>query len=237
MLVHHEVGIDRRAEEVIAIWTLLNSPSEVGLVTMGVTIPNADLGCILSSTTMDMGNCMGGTLADNPNLSAASGEAVRVCVRTRVHRNKSPMEIGLTDVLPLGNGGIISSSSTMNVYTGARVNERKRPETTSNIPKVDLQISLVSMGISVPQGNFTTVVVVRAMLVHHEAWVDGRLNEKGSIGSRSKSPLQIALVSVGVSIPTTHFSTIKGLPTMNMSNRTKLALEEEVLSSVKKIVG
>jgi len=74
------------------------------------------------------------------------------------------------------------------------------------------------------------------MLVEHKAWVNGRLNEKGSIGSRCKSPLQIALVSMSVPVPTTHFSTIMSLSTKNMSNRTKLALEEEVFSCVKKIV-
>jgi len=150
MLVHNKVGVHCRAEEVIAIWALLNSPSEVGLVTMCVTIPDADLGLVLSITTIDVGNCMRSELTDNPDLSARSSKAVGISVWARVHWNKSPMEIGLTDILPLGNGSIIGSLGSLKVNTGSRMDERNGPVTTSNVPECNLQIALVSMGTSVP---------------------------------------------------------------------------------------
>jgi len=190
-LVDDKVGINSRVNEVVTIGCLGNSPSEIGLMAMSVSVPDAEFGVVMGGTTMHMSNSVRGKLGDNKHLLSASGEVVWIFIWSGVDGDETPVEIRLIDVLPLGDGCVISSLGTIQVNTASGVNKGNCVPTSTNITEVNLQVPLVSMGILIPERDFSPVVAVGTKLMQYEVRIDGRTQVVIATVSGSKGPLQV----------------------------------------------
>jgi len=139
--------------------------------------------------------------------------------------NKPPFEVGLIDFIPLRNRLIISTLSSLDVDIFSRMHESNVPIFTSRRFEGHLEVTLVSVCVLVPSGNFTTVVVVCPKLVHNIGRVDFAGNEEMSRGGcRFNVPFEVILVHPS---PSGDFGTIGGLSAKNMQKSTNLALNGE----------
>jgi len=123
----------------------------------------------------------------------------------------------------------------MKVNTASGVNKGNSVPTSANITEVNLQVSLVSMCVLVPERDFSTIVAVGTELVQYEVRIDGRTQVVIAIVSGSEGPLQVGLMTMSVLVPTRNFGIVMSGSTKDMSNRAELTLNEEMFASVEEI--
>ena len=76
----------------------------------------------------------------------------------------------------------------------------------------------MSVGVLVPDGNVSIIVVVSTMLMEDEVGVNAGLDVVGSIRTVGESPLEIGLVTVGVLIPDGNWGVITGNSSLQVGN-------------------
>jgi len=136
-LVEDEVGVNSRLDVVGTIRSMGESPLEIGLVSMGVLVPTCDWGIIVSNSSLQMSNWAKLTL-EVESLSTSCKVVWAAPVLLVLDRNKSPLQVCLIDVVPLGDWGSIGSSGTINMNTFAVVDESDGPPFTSLVVELDL---------------------------------------------------------------------------------------------------
>ena len=150
------------------------------------------------------------------------------------NRNKSPFEVRLFNVVPLGDLGSVGCVVSEDVNTFSGVDKSDGPPFTSFVVELDLQVSLVSVGVLVPDGNVSVVVAVGTMLMEDEVWINAGLDEEVSSRGVSDGPSKVGLVSVGVLVPAGNWGVITSNSSLQVGNWSKLTLKEEWLSTLGK---
>jgi len=113
------------------------SPLEIGLVAMGVLIPTCDGGIVMSNSTLQVSNWTKSTL-EVKSLSASCKVVGSSPFLLCLDRNKSPLQVGLINIVPLRDRCAISSSSAINMSTFSGVDESDCPPFTSLVVELDL---------------------------------------------------------------------------------------------------
>jgi len=126
----------------------------------------------------------------------------------------------------------------LNVNTFSRVNKFDGPPSFFNFLESNLQVSLVSMSVLVPDRNTSTIVAVSTKLMEDKVGVSHTLNIVGSIGSVRNGPLEVCLVSMGAFVPSSDLSIIFTNSTMEMSNNviSKSALDVALLPGLSELL-
>jgi len=145
--------------------------------------------------------------------------------------NESPFKVRLVDIVPLGDWGVVGSLCSLNVNTFSRVNKFDSPPSFFNFLESNLQVSLVSMSVLVPDRDTTTIVVVRTKLMEDKVGVSRTVNIVGSVGSGRNGPLEVCLVSMGGFVPSSDMSIIFTNAIFEMGNNviSKSALDVALL--------
>jgi len=193
ILVDDELGVSLRDDEEFArgLRSGFNVPLKVWLIDPG---PSANLGAIRSDSAEEVEE--GAKLALNSDLDAREvGRVVSVRIGTESGQ-ESPFEVGLVNGIPLGDGGIVASLGTLDVYGLAAVNELDEPPSVTRGFETNLQVSLVSVGTLVPGGDSISVVGGSTLLVNDEISVNSGRDVENVVSARDALdvPLKVILI-------------------------------------------
>jgi len=130
-----------------------NVPFKVGLIDPR---PGANSGSIGSDATIEMEESA--KLALNCDTNAREVYRVLDVGVSAISRQESPLEVGLRNGVPLSDGGIVASQTTLDVHALTTVNETNEPPAIARSLETNLQVSLVTVGFLVPGGDSITVV-------------------------------------------------------------------------------
>jgi len=152
--------------------------------------------------------------------------------------NKLPFEIRLLDPIPLVDSSVVVGGGSENMHEFAIVDESNAIPSTTAVVEVDLQVSLMSMSILVPEGNLTCIIAVGSQLVDDKVGINSRVNEVVPIGSLGNSPSEIGLMTMSVTVPDAEFGVVMGGSTKDMSNcvRGKLGNNKHLFSASCEVV-
>jgi len=151
MLMEDVVRVNSTCNMVSSIWARCDGPLKVGLVSMSVSIPDGNLGIIFGSTSLQVGNSIWGESTDKVELLSLVGELFGFSVSfVGFNWNEGPFEVSLVNIVPLGDGVTISMGSILDMYAFSRMSKSDRIPISTFMIKVNLQVSLVSMSVLVP---------------------------------------------------------------------------------------
>jgi len=130
-----------------------NVPFKVGLINPR---PGANSGSIGSDATKEMEESTKLALYCDTNAREVCG-VVDVGVSAK-SRQESPLEVVLRNGVPLSDSGIVSGQGTLDVHVLTAVNETNVPPSIARSLETNLEVSLVTVGLLVPDGDSITVV-------------------------------------------------------------------------------
>jgi len=119
--------------------------------------PGANSGSIGSDATKEMEESA--KLALNCDTNAREGGRVLDVGVSTKSRQESPLEVGLRNGVPLSDRGIVSSQTTLDVHALTTVNETNEPPAIASSLETNLQVSLLTVGLLVPGGDWAAVFV------------------------------------------------------------------------------
>jgi len=156
--------------------------------------PGANFGSIGSVTTKEVEESAKLALNCDTNAREVCG-VMAVGVSTK-SRQESPLEVGLRNGVPLGDRGIVTSLGTLDVHALATVNETNVPPAIARRLETNLQVTLVTVGFLVPDGDSIAVVGGSTLLVNDVISVNGRGDVEYVVVARNalEVPLEVGLI-------------------------------------------
>jgi len=222
-LMENKVRVSNASNVVGSIRSMLNGPLKVGLVSMGVSVPDGNVSIIFSDSTFKVSNSVRGKSRGQIELLSGLGKLFGFLVGLLgFNRDETPFKVGLVNIVPLGDWVVVSGGCSLNMNAFVGVSKSDSPVVSTLVVKVNLQVSLVSMSISVPSRDTTTIVGVSTELMENIVGISNASNVVSSVWASDDGPLKVCLVSMGASVPDGDVSIIFANATFEVSNSVRV---------------
>jgi len=186
---------------------------------MSAFVPNSDVSIIFTNSTGKMSNNVVSKSTLEVELLSGLSEVFWFLVGLLgFNRDKAPFKVGLINIVPLCDWGVVGGLCSLNVNTLVGMSKSDGPIISTLVVKINLQVGLVSMSVLVPSRDTSTIVMGSTKLMEDKVGVSHAGNMISSIWSSVDSPLKIGLVSMSASVPNSDVSIIFTNSTVKMCN-------------------
>jgi len=222
-LMEDKVRVSSASNVVRSIRSILDGPLKVCLVSMGVSVPDGDVSIIFANSTFEVSNSVWGKSRGQIELLSGLGKLFWFLVGLLgFNRDETPFKVGLVNIVPLGDWVVVSGGCSLNMNAFVGVSKSDGIVVSTLVVKVNLQVSLVSMSISVPSRDTTTIVGVSTELMENIVGISNASNVVSSVWASDDGPLKVCLVSMGASVPDGDVSIIFANATFEVSNSVRV---------------